>query len=190
MPRSKSELEKWFARREGKQTYAKGTKKVKAAPAAQTGVRARVIGEPSYQEVVFQRSHIAKFADYRRANPTPAEAEFRRFLNGLNNGVLRGKFVREHIISGKWIVDFFFPEIRLAVEIDGSVHLQGIQKIKDKMKDADAERFDITVLRLTNAEVAGDKERLAAKLREGWRAALNRENIIIGKPYNDEKMSH
>ncbi|MFD1193946.1 endonuclease domain-containing protein [Seohaeicola saemankumensis] len=188
MPRSKADWDAWFARREGKQTYSKGTKKVKKLPATQTGRRASVIGERSYQEHVFQRSHIEKYADYRRANPTPAEAEFQRFLNELNGGALRRKFVREHVISGKWIVDFFFPDIRLAVEIDGSIHLTGIQKNKDKMKDADAKRFDITVLRLTNSEVAGNKQRLTVKLREAWRSALQRENQIIGKPYYGQKL--
>lgn len=183
MPRKKSEWDAWFARREVKQSYAKGTKKIKKSPAASIS-SARVVDETNHQDHVFQRSHIQKYADYRRANPTPAEREFLNFLNGVNGGALRGKFVREHIISGKWIVDFFFQDIRLAVEIDGSIHLTGIQKRKDAMKDADAKRFDITVLRLTNVEVAGDKDVLTQKLRDGWRAALNRRNQIIGKPYH------
>ena len=166
-----------------KENVCQGHKKDKKLPVTQTGLRASVMNERRYQEHVFQRSHIEKYADYRRANPTPAEAEFRQFLNNLNGGVLRSKFVREHVISGKWIVDFYFPEIRLAVEIDGSIHLTGIQKTKDIMKDADAARFDITVLRLTNSEVAGNKERLTVKLREAWLRALKRENQIIGKPY-------
>lgn len=43
--------------------------------------------------------------------------------------------------------------------------------------------FDITMLRVTNTEVFGNRERLVAKLREGWREALHRENRIKGKPY-------
>ena len=143
----------------------------------------RVIGEKIHLDYLFERSHILKYADYRRANPTPAESEFQTFLNKLNGGVLRRQFVREHVISGRWIVDFFFHEIRLAIEIDGSIHLTGIQKQKDKMKDKDAARFDITVLRLTNREVAGNKGILREKLRKAWRSALDRENKIIGKIY-------
>lgn len=184
MPRRTSEWDAWFARREGKQTLSKGTRKVRKLPASQTGRRAHVIGEKKYHDHIFHRSHIQKYADFNRDNPTPAEREFIRFLNELNGGVLRGKFVREHIISGKWIVDFYFPEIRLAVEVDGSIHLTGIQKQKDILKDADARRFDITVLRLTNRDVAGNKDHLAHKLRQGWRSALDRKNLIIGKLYN------
>lgn len=184
MPRSTTGWESWFARRERKQTYSKGTKKVRKLPGAQTCRRVHVIGEQKYQDHTFERSHIEKYAEFNRANPTPAEREFIRFLNQLNNGALRGKFIREHIISGKWIVDFYFSEIRLAIEIDGSIHLTRMQKQKDTMKDADAARFDITVLRLTNGEVAGDKVRLAQKLRQAWRLALDRENTLIGKAYN------
>ena len=183
MPRSRANWDNWFARREGKQSYAAGTKRVKKLPFSKSVRRAYVIGERQYVSSIFQKSHIEKFANYRRSNPTPAEKEFSTFLNELNGGVLKRKFVREYIISGKWIVDFYFSEIRLAVEIDGSIHLTGIQKEKDKMKDQDAERFDITILRLTNGEVAGNKEILTQKLRNAWRAAINRENKIIGKPY-------
>jgi very-short-patch-repair endonuclease len=75
--------------------------------------------------------------------------------------------VREHVASGKWIVDFFFPEIRLAIEVDGSTHNSQAQQAKDRQKDADCKRFDITVLRLRNAEIFGNRDRLTEKLR--WR---------------------
>lgn len=184
MPRSKSNWDNWFAKREGGSSGSKKRKSRKTANSNAQLPTARIIGEYRVSYNPIAKSHIEKFADYRRANPTPAEAEFSRFLMGLNNGVLRGEFVREHIISGKWIVDFFFPKIRLAIEIDGSIHLSGIQKKKDRLKDLDAARFDITVLRLTNSEVADDKTHLTNKLRAAWKTALLRENKIIGKPYD------
>ena len=133
-----------------------------------------------YEEPIFvgsySKSHIVKNTEKRRANPTKAEAKLRSILNSLNGGVLRGKFKREHVVSGKWIVDFFFPEIRLAIEVDGSVHNTQVQRGKDRKKDADCKRFDITVLRLRNADIFGDRDRLVEKFREGWRAAKSREN--------------
>ena len=184
MPRSKSNWDNWFAKREGGTSRSKKKKSHTASNSKRQLPTARIIGEYRSNHHSFTKSHIEKFADYRRANPTQAEAEFARFLCGLNDGVLKGQFVREHIISGKWIVDFFFPKIRLAVEIDGSIHLSGIQKKKDRLKDLDAARFDITVLRVTNSEVAGDKSKLTNKLRAAWRIALQRENKIIGKRYD------
>jgi very-short-patch-repair endonuclease len=184
MPRSDAEWEKWFERRETKNREKRGSKSAgKTLPRTPSRVGvppARVIGEPSFFNERWKRSKILEFADYRRANPTPAETELSRILNALNDGVLRRKFVREHVISGRWIVDFYFPEIRLAIEVDGSIHLTRHQLRKDKLKDADCAKFDITVLRVTNSEVFGRREPLIEKLRFGWREALSRQNQVIG----------
>lgn len=143
----------------------------------------RVIGDTPTYTPSYTKSRIRKNAEARRATPTPGEAELERILNSLNGGVLRGGFRREHVISGKWIVDFFFPEIRLAIEVDGSIHNTSAQRAKDSEKDADCERFDITILRLRNSEIFGHRDRLLEKLRAGWRAAKHRHNRIIGKTY-------
>ena len=183
MRRSDSEWEKWFERREAKKNKrsSKPVRKKQPSTATRVGVPiARVVGEPTFFNETWKRSKILEFAHYRRANPTPAEAELTRILSALNNGVLRGKFIREHVISGRWIVDFFFPEIRLAIEVDGSIHLTRHQLRKDKLKDADCVKFDITILRITNSEVFGRRDRLIEKLRFGWRQALSRQNRLIG----------
>lgn len=92
MPRSKSDWEKWFSRREGKPSYAKGTKKVSSTKNGQI-IQARFIGEKSNLSPLFDRSYVEKNADYRRANPTHAEAKLQSILNEINGGVLRGRFV-------------------------------------------------------------------------------------------------
>lgn len=140
----------------------------------------RVIGDPPIFAPAPGKSHVRRNADTRRKNPTKAEAKLEQILDSLNGGALRGKFKREHVVSGKWIVDFFFPEIRLAIEVDGSFHNTPAQRAKDRKKEADCKRFDITVLRLRNGEIFGNRNRLIEKLRAGWRAARSRENGIIG----------
>ena len=174
MPRRKSNGD---ARRK------RGNVKRKSAPGPSRpggAVMPRVIGETPIFAPSHSKSYIVRNAEKRRANPTRSEAELERILNSLNGGVLRGKFQRERVISGKWIVDFFFPDIRLAIEVDGSIHITHMQQTRDRKKDADCQRFDITVLRLRNAEVFGDRGALIEKLRAGWRAARARENRIIG----------
>jgi very-short-patch-repair endonuclease len=143
-----------------------------------------VVGETSiFAHRPPSKCYIKHYAKKMQKKPTKAETEFKSFLLGLNNGVLRGQFKTQHVVSGKWIIDFFFPEIRLGIEIDGAVHTSPQQKKRDRNKDRDCTRFDITLLRITNAEVFGDKMRLTKKLRHGWRVALDRENKIIGKSY-------
>jgi very-short-patch-repair endonuclease len=146
------------------------------------GVTARAIGEvTALEDHYYSKCHIRVFADWLRENPTPEEAAFEKFLLKLNGGVLRGMFKSQHMISGKWIVDFFFPKIRLTVEIDGPIHQEPEQMERDREKEEDCARFDITLIRITNEEVRGNKDALTQKLRDGWRQALNRENKIIGK---------
>jgi very-short-patch-repair endonuclease len=144
--------------------------------------KGKLIFVHSYRPIRVRKSHILTNAEERRADPTPAETRLEKVLNSLNDGALRGKFKREHVVSGKWIVDFFFPEIRLAIEVDGSVHDTPVQRAKDLKKDSDCKRFDITVLRIRNAEIFADREVLIQKIRAGWREALDRENRIIGTP--------
>src|SRR5262245_54678657 len=80
---------------------------------------ARVVGEPGAISYGHGRSHIVSFANLNRRRPTPSERRFKEILGAINGGVLRGRFKCQHAISGKWIVDFFVPEIRLGIEIDG-----------------------------------------------------------------------
>lgn len=152
---------------------------------SRTYVAPRVVGESGYGELRYPKCTIRRYADRMRRSPTPSEQRFSKILNSLNRGVLRGQFIRQFPVSGEYIVDVFFPKLRLAIEIDGSIHDEYLQRIRDEAKDKYCARIDITVLRLSNDEVWGDHERLVERLRDGWRAALRRENRIIGREYGE-----
>jgi very-short-patch-repair endonuclease len=68
-----------------------------------------------------------------------------RKINGL-------KFRRQHPI-GKFILDFYCYELRLAIEIDGNIHKQEDIKEKDEGRTYMLTEWEITVLRFTNEEV-------------------------------------
>jgi len=141
-----------------------------------------IVGESSVYDHYYSKSNIRGYADKLRKNLTKAEKTMYAILVNLNGGALKGRFKMQHPISGKWIVDIFFPENRLAIEIDGSIHNTEEQKLLDKLKEEDCERFDITLIRITNQEVFGNRDQLIQKLRLGWKKALERENKTIGKP--------
>jgi very-short-patch-repair endonuclease len=141
----------------------------------------RVFGEPSVFDPVYPRSYISRCARRMRRKPTRAEREFKNFLLSLNGGALRNRFRTQHVASGCWIIDFFFPDVRLGIEIDGNVHRTHAQKRLDRQKEEDCARFDITLLRIKNSDVFGDQKALVDKLRNGWREAMRRDNKIIGK---------
>lgn len=111
--------------------------------------------------------------DARRLAPTPAEAELERILNQIGGGALRGEFKREWPCAGGF-VDFYFPAMLLAIEVDGGYHRAQAQWRADQLKTRVLEAQGITVLRLTNAQVLGDRERLVALLRAAWKQAAIR----------------
>jgi very-short-patch-repair endonuclease len=110
-------------------------------------------------------------ADERRLAPTAAEAELERILRSLGGGALAGEFRREWPV-GDWTLDFYFPTVRLAIEVDGGYHRAQWRWRLDLAKNRDLEARGITVLRLANAEVFGDRDKLVARLRVAWRAAM------------------
>jgi len=63
----------------------------------------------------------------RREHPTRAERALAAILNEVNGGALEGRFRREWVCGGRWIVDFYFPEVRLPIEVDGGYHRSTFQ---------------------------------------------------------------
>lgn len=185
MARTPESWNTWFERRERKTRRKRGEPEPPVPPPCVTTWSAlvipHVIGETAAPLARPDPSHVRRFARENRRRPTDAEHRLRLILDALNGGVLKGRFETERPISGKWIVDVFFPENRLAIEVDGGYHWTHHQIVRDRQKDADCRRFDITLLRLTNEEVFGPIDPLSARLRAGWQEANRRENTIIGK---------
>ena len=91
---------------------------------------------------------------YRRARQfrrqlTPAEA---RLWTALRRRFLGVRFRRQHPI-GPYILDFYCPEQRLAVEVDGLIHDADGQIAHDERRTAWLTRQGVRVIRCTNLEV-------------------------------------
>ena len=98
-----------------------------------------------------------------RHNETDAE---KVFWSHVRNKKLQGlKFFRQYSI-GPYILDFYCPEKRIAVELDGSQHSE------EENREYDAERTeylraqDIEVIRFWNHEVLSDIEGILFKITE------------------------
>lgn len=68
----------------------------------------------------------------------------------LRAGGLGVRVRRQHIVLG-WIVDFYFPCARLAIELDGDVH--DLQADEDARRSAALGASGISVIRVTNDDV-------------------------------------
>ena len=62
------------------------------------------------------------------------------------------RFVRQKVI-GKYILDFYCSEKKLAIEIDGSQHYDEKGRISDMDRTKNINEYGISVLRFTNGEI-------------------------------------
>ena len=97
-------------------------------------------------------------ADFKRQNPsltglsqtlrrrmTPEEKHlWYDFLQYLPLTIHRQKVI------GHYIADFYIPEAKIVIELDGSQHFEPKHAEKDRERDAYMESFGILVLRYTN----------------------------------------
>ena len=80
---------------------------------------------------------------------TPAEATLWQALRNRN---LKFKFRRQHPID-RFIVDFYCPQAKLCIEVDGATHLEPAQAEYDAARTAFLEEIGYKVVRFTNDEV-------------------------------------
>ena len=88
-----------------------------------------------------------------RRNLTPAESKLWEQLRKRRVGGFR--FRRQHGI-GPYIVDFYCPAARIAIEVDGGQHSEPEHCVRDSDRDRYLHSLGIRVLRFWNTEV--DKE--------------------------------
>jgi very-short-patch-repair endonuclease len=102
-----------------------------------------------------------------RHNLTPAEATF---WQAVKNGTLEGrKFRRQHSV-GNYVLDFYCPAEKLAIELDGEVHFHDSARQTDSKRALYLRSLGIRVLRFENRLVFEDMEWVlgAIKTSFGW----------------------
>ena len=98
-----------------------------------------------------------------RNNPTRAEKEM---WQGLRKHRANGyKFRRQHSL-GPFIVDFYLPEWKLAVEVDGVTHDDPQAKEYDGRRTEFLRTNGIEVIRFTDGEVLWSVDMCVAKIIE------------------------
>jgi len=70
------------------------------------------------------------------------------------------RFRRQHPV-GPYVLDFYCAEVRLAVEVDGFVHLTDDRPERDERRDAWLAAQGIHVLRIPAAEVMANPDAVA-----------------------------
>ena len=102
-----------------------------------------------------------------RKNMTKAEVLL--WIELKNKKVGRQRFLRQYSI-GSYVLDFYSPKIKLAIEVDGVTHLSDEEIAYDKHRQKEIETLGIQFLRFRNDEVYNDLynvlEKIKAKVKE------------------------
>lgn len=111
--------------------------------------------------------HINKHLKVRRAalrsNPPEPERVLWQHLRSAQLGI---KFRRQHSI-GSFILDFYAPTMRLAIELDGESHyISNNSRTHDAQRDAVLAAHGVTTLRFTNEEVTRNIEGVITRIQE------------------------
>ena len=89
---------------------------------------------------------VVKRKTFRR-NMTKAEVFL--WVQLKNKQILGCKFRRQHSI-GSFVVDFYCPKLKLALEVDGESHFTKEAVEDDKRREEYIKSFGIRFLRVTN----------------------------------------
>ena len=115
---------------------------------------------------IHNRPELKPFRKKLRNNSTSAEAVLwiqlrHRQLDGR-------KFRRQHSI-GNCIVDFYYPEEQLVIELDGEAHFWEAGMKNDQIRTSYLNSLEIHVLRLENRWVFEDMEYVLNQIRSDFK---------------------
>jgi very-short-patch-repair endonuclease len=113
-------------------------------------------------EQIHNRKELEVFRKSLRNNGTPAEGALWKLLKGKQ---LEGrKFRRQHSV-GFYILDFYCPAEKLAIELDGERHFTEDGKVYDERRTEYLKEIGIRVVRFENREVFENAERVLEVIR-------------------------
>ena len=127
------------------------------------------------QSVTFKRSrtdihNLPELRTFRRELRSGLTVAEMGFWNMVKGSRLDGrKFRRQHSV-GPYILDFYCPVERLAVELDGQVHFGDAAREYDHERKLFLKHFGILVLRFENRLIFEDPDWVLANIchRFGW----------------------
>jgi very-short-patch-repair endonuclease len=115
---------------------------------------------------IYNKIELKEFRRHLRHNLTPAEAIM---WKALQNKQLEGrKFRRQHSV-GKYVLDFYCPSERLAVELDGAGHYTLHGGFHDEERDEYLQKLNIRVVRFENKEVYFSLEMVLEEIKSWFK---------------------
>ena len=104
-----------------------------------------------------------EFRRHLRKNQTEAERILWIYLQKMRYAGFI--FRRQHSID-RYIAVFYCPKVKLAIELDGSIHDTPEQQKRDAVRDEIIKKTGVTILRFKNYEVTKDPSLALVKIRK------------------------
>lgn len=113
-------------------------------------------------KMVLDRIKRDKRSNYRRDKKSYLEQSFETWLadNNINTAYKTEYSIKNHITQKWYFVDFYFPEIKLVVELDGKQHERPEHKEADRLRD----EYITSYLGLRVFRISYNEYRLGAKI--------------------------
>ena len=120
------------------------------------------------ENIIFNKRDKKDLRKKLRHNGTAAEVVLWKYLKGSQ--VLGEKFRRQASI-GRYIVDFYCPECRLIVELDGAAHFSILKEHEEAERTRYFEGLGLRILRFENRVVYRDLEFVLHRIEEELQAS-------------------
>ena len=75
------------------------------------------------------------------------------------------RFLRQYSIDN-YVIDFYCPKLKLAIELDGNIHELPEQQEYDAKRQEHLENFGIHFIRITNDELMGNANKAFEKIEK------------------------
>ena len=112
-----------------------------------------------------------------RHNMTQPEVILWSKLKGNNIG--GHKFRRQYSVD-QFVLDFYCPQLKIAIEVDGESHVSNDAMEYDHSREEHIKQFGIMFLRFTNNDVRNNLSGVLNKILETVR---EREKSLLSPPY-------
>jgi very-short-patch-repair endonuclease len=124
---------------------------------------------------VFNRKKETKRRKALRRNMPEAEIILWSKLKGKQ--IYGYKFRRQYSV-GTYVVDFYCPKLKLAIEVDGISHLQPGSETRDNERQKYIETYGIRFLRYINTDIYENLEGVIEQIGETIQELEGKRNIL------------
>ena len=107
---------------------------------------------PRFMTKIYNRKKLQEFRSELRNRMTKSEVVFWKFVQNDQFGY---RFRRQYGI-GNYIIDFYCPKLKLAIEIDGITHADEKVLEKDLMKEGFLKSIGISLRRYSSDQILND----------------------------------